>query len=164
MPSFDLISKLDEMELQNAINQTDKIIAGRFDFKNSEAKAEWKKKDNIIEIRAEDEMKVKAVLEILRTSMVKRGMGLKGTEVSPIEPTGLKMKKCTMSLKNGIDKENQKVINKLIKESGAKVKSQFMDEKFRIESKSIDELQAVFHMLKKSEEVKIELQMDNLKR
>lgn len=164
MPSFDLVCKLDEMELQNAINLTEKIVSGRFDFKGSEAKAEWKQKENTIEIRAEDETKVKAVLEILRTNMLKRGIGLKGMEVSEISATGMKMKKMTIKLSSSIDKDNQKAISKVIKDSGFKGKAQYMDEKYRLESKSIDELQTVFRLLKESKEVKIDLQMENMKR
>ena len=164
MASFDLVCKLDEMELQNAINQTEKVISGRFDFKNSEARAEWKQKENMIEIRAEDDTKVKAVLEILRTNMLKRGIGLKGMEESEITATGMKMKKMTIKLSSSIDKENQKAISKIIKESGFKGKAQYMDEKYRLESKSIDELQTVFKLLKTSPEVKIDLQMENMKR
>lgn len=164
MPSFDLVCKLDEMELQNAINLTEKIVSGRFDFKGSDAKAEWKQKENTIEIRAEDETKVKAVLEILRTNMLKRGIGLKGMEESEISATGMKMKKMTIKLSSSIGKDNQKAISKVIKDSGFKGKAQYMDEKYRLESKSIDELQTVFRLLKESKEVKIDLQMENMKR
>lgn len=152
------------MELQNALLTSEKVISGRFDFKNSDAKIEWKEKEAIIEIRAEDDTKVKAVLEILRGNMVKRGIGLKGMEESPIEPTGLKMKKMTLKLKNGIDKESARTIQKLIKENGGKVKAQYMDEKFRLESKSIDELQAAYQMLRTSKELNIDLSMENMKR
>ncbi len=164
MASFDLICRLDEMELQNAINQTEKVISGRFDFKGSEAKIEWKQKENSIEIRAEDDTKVKAVLEILRTNMLKRGIGIKGMEESDITPTGMKMKKMNLKLSSGIDKDNQKAISKVIKESGFKGKAQYMDEKYRLESKSIDELQTLFRLLRESKEVKIDLQMENMKR
>lgn len=164
MASFDLICKLDEMELQNAILQTEKIIGGRFDFKGSEAKAEWKQKENTVEIRAEDDTKVKAVLEILRTNMLKRGIGLKGMEESEITATGMKMKKMTIKLSSGIDKDAQKAISKIIKESGFKGKAQYMDEKYRLESKSIDELQGIYRLLKESKEVKIDLSMENIKR
>ncbi len=164
MPSFDLVSKLDAMELQNALLTTEKTIHGRFDFKGSEAKAEYKEKEKIIEIRAEDEMKVKAVRDILMTNMGKRGLGLKGLEETPIEATGMKMKKMTIKMVSGIDKEKAKIINKLLKESGSKVKSQYMDEKFRLESKNIDDLQAAFQMLKNSKELNLDLQMENMKR
>ena len=90
MASFDLVSKIDEMELQNALKNTDKQILGRFDFKGSDAKAEYKEKENVIEIRAEDEMKVKAILDILRTNMGKRGISTRGMKESEIQSSGLK--------------------------------------------------------------------------
>lgn len=164
MPSFDLTSKVDTMELQNVIKATEKVIAGRFDFKTSEASIEWKEKEFILEIRAEDDTKVKAVLEILRGNMVKRGIGVRGMEESPIEPTGMKMKKLTLKLKNGIDKDKSRIIQKIIKEAGGKVKAQYMDEKFRLEAKSIDDLQAAYHMLRTSKELDLDLQMENMKR
>jgi cyclic-di-GMP-binding protein len=164
MPSFDLVCKMDSMELANALLQTEKVIAGRFDFKGSEAKAEYKEKENIIEIRGEDETRVKTVLEILRMNMGKRGIGLKGMVESKIEPSGLKMKKMTLKLTSGIDKDKSKIISRLIKDSSFKVKSQYMDEKFRIESKSIDDLQGIYQMLKTNKEVELDLQMENMKR
>ena len=164
MPSFDLVSKINEMELQNAIGNAEKIIGGRFDFKSSEAKIEFKPKDKVIELRAEDDTKVKALLDILRTSMGKRGIGFKGMKESEITPTGMKMKKMTLSLSAGFDKDAVKLMNRLIKESGFKGKSQYMDEKYRIESKSIDELQGLFQFLKNHKELDLEISMENLKR
>jgi uncharacterized protein YajQ (UPF0234 family) len=164
MPSFDLVSKINEMELQNAIGNAEKIIGGRFDFKSSEAKIEFKPKDKVIELRAEDDTKVKALLDILRTSMGKRGIGFKGMKESEITPTGMKMKKMTLSLSAGFDKDAVKLMNRLIKESGFKGKSQYMDEKYRIESKSIDELQGLFQFLKNHKELDLEINMENLKR
>jgi len=164
MASFDLVSKIDEMELSNALKNTEKMIAGRFDFKGSEAKAEYKEKEKVIELRAEDEMKLKAVLDILRTNMGKRGIGMKGMKESEIENSGLKNKKMTLSLTTGFDKDAQKLMNRLIKESGFKGKSQYMDEKYRIESKSIDELQALFQFLRAHKDMTLELHMENMKR
>ncbi len=164
MPSFDLVSKIDSMELMNALQTTEKVIAGRFDFKGSDAKVEWKEKENLIEIRAENETRVKAVLEILRSSMLKRGIGVRGMEESPVTPTGMQMHKMTLKLSNGISKDKSRIVQKLIKDAGGKVKAQYMDEKFRLESKSIDDLQAAFHMLKTSKELDLDLQMENMKR
>ncbi len=152
------------MELHNALKNTEKVISGRFDFKGSEAKAEYKEKEKIIEIKAEDEMKVKTVLDILRTNMGKRGIGFRGMKESPIENSGLKAKKMTLSLSTGFDKDAQKLVNRLIKESGFKGKSQYMDEKFRLESKSIDELQTLFQFLKTHKDMNLELNMENMKR
>lgn len=164
MASFDLVSKIDEMELANALQNTDKQILSRFDFKGSDAKAEYKEKEKVIEIMAEGEMKVKAILDILRTNMGKRGISTKGMKESEITSSGLKNKKMTLTLVSGFDKEAQKLINRLIKESGFKGKTQYMDEKYRVESKSIDELQAFFHFLKTHKDMNLELNMENLKR
>lgn len=164
MASFDLVSKIDEMELANALKNTEKQILGRFDFKGSDAKAEHKEKENIIEIKAEDEMKVKAILDILRTNLGKRGIGTRGMQESEITSAGLKTKKMTLSLTSGFDKDAQKLMNRLIKESGFKGKTQYMDEKYRVESKSIDELQTLFQFLRTHTDMNLELSMENLKR
>lgn len=164
MASFDLVSKIDDMELSNALKNTEKMISGRFDFKGSDAKAEYKEKEKVIEIRAEDEMKIKAVLDILRTNMGKRGIGMRGMKESEIENSGLKNKKMTLSLTTGFDKDAQKLMNRLIKESGFKGKSQYMDEKYRVESKSIDELQTLFQFLRSHKDMNLELHMENMKR
>lgn len=164
MASFDLVSKIDEMELSNALKNTEKMIQGRFDFKGSDAKAEYKEKEKVIEIKAESEMQVKAVLDILRTNMGKRGIGMRGMKESDIENSGLKKMKMTLSLTAGFDKEAQKMMNRLIKESGFKGKSQYMDEKYRIESKSIDDLQQLYQFLKTHKDMNLELHMENMKR
>lgn len=162
MPSFDLVSKMDKMELQNAVNTAVKIFTGRFDFKGSNASIEILK-DNI-EIKAEDETKVKAVMDILQSQMGKRGIGLKGLEKSEITPTGMKMMKQTIALKNGIDKDSAKKIQKLIKDAGLKINASYMDEKMRVEGKQIDDLQSFFQMLKNSKDILLDFSMENLKR
>ncbi|MBA2405079.1 MAG: DUF520 family protein [Bdellovibrionales bacterium] len=164
MASFDLVSKIDEMELANALQNTDKQIISRFDFKGSDAKADYKEDENIIEISAEDDMKVKAILDILRTNMGKRGIGMRGMKASEITSSGLKKKKMTLTLTAGFDKEAQKLVNRLLKESGFKGKTQYMDDKYRVESKSIDELQELYQFLKNHKDMNLELSMKNLKR
>lgn len=164
MASFDLVSKIDEMELSNALKNTEKMIQGRYDFKGSEAGAEYKEKEKLIEIKAETEMQVRAVLDILRTNMGKRGIGFKGMKESDIQDSGLKKKKMTLSITTGFDKDAQKLMNRLIKESGFKGKSQYMDEKYRLESKSIDDLQGVFQFLRNHKDMNLELHMENMKR
>ena len=164
MASFDLVSRIDEMELSNALKNTEKMVQGRFDFKGSEAKAEYKEKEKVIEIKAEDEMKIRAVLDILRTNMGKRGIGMRGMKESEIENSGLKNKKMTLSLTTGFDKDAQKLMNRLIKESGFKGTSNYMDEKYRVESKSIDDLQTLFQFLRTHKDMNLELHMENMKR
>lgn len=152
------------MELANALKNTEKTIQGRFDFKGSEAGAEYKDKEKVIEIRAEDEMKVKTVLDILQTNMGKRGISILGMKNSEIQPWGTKNKKMTITLTTGFDKDAQKLVNRLLKESGFKGKSQYMDEKFRLESKSIDELQEVYQFLRTHKDMNLQLRMENMKR
>jgi len=96
--------------------------------------------------------------------MGKRGIGFRGMKESQIENSGLKAKKLTLTLTTGFDKDAQKLVNRLIKESGFKGKSQYMDEKFRLESKSIDELQSLYQFLKTHKDMTLELHMENMKR
>ena len=162
MPSFDLVSKLDMGELKNVINQTERQIAGRYDFKGADVRVELK--EEIVELWAPDEYKINAVLDILRTNMVKRSIGMNALEPEEPVPTGRNMLKQILQIKKGIDKEKGKQINKLIKNSGHKVTPAYVDEKIRITGKKIDDLQAIFGMLKGHKDVKLELQMENMKK
>ena len=163
MPSFDLISNLDIGELKNALNMAKKQITGRYDFKGSKISLEFQKNDTELELKAEDDYKLKAALDIFYSSMGKRNLGLKGLEVGDIVPTGNQMYKQVIVIKSGIDKEQGKIINKLIKNSGLKASSQYLDEKIRITSKKIDDLQSVFKMLREHKDVNIDLSMENMK-
>ena len=163
MPSFDLISKLDMGELKNALNMAVKQIGGRYDFKGSKISLDLVKGDSELLIKAEDEYKMTAALDIFYGCMGKRGLGLKGLEVGDVEPSGNQMYKQVILIKSGIDKEQGKIINKAIKSSGLKVTSQYLDEKIRVTSKKIDELQSTFKMLRAHKEVNIDLAMENIK-
>ncbi len=162
MPSFDLVSKTDMMEMKNVVQMAQREIGARYDFKGSNTELELK--ENTIELKAPDEYKMKAALEILRGQMAKRNMGQRCIDPGKVEPSGNRGMKQTITIKNGIDKEKAKLINRLIKDSGLKVQSSIMDEKVRVVGKKIDDLQDVYRLLKTSKEVDIELQMENMKR
>ena len=162
MPSFDLVSKTDMMEMKNALQMAQKEINARYDFKGSDVSLELK--DTTIELRAEDDYKMKAALEIFRGQLVKRNIGQRCIDPQKIEPSGNRMMKQTINIKNGIEKEKAKQINKIIKDSGLKVSSSIMDDKIRITGKKIDDLQGAYQMLRSNKEVDIELQMENMKR
>jgi len=162
MPSFDMISKLNMGEMKNALLQAQKEIETRYDFKGSNTTIEMKGEDEI-EICGEDDYKVKASLDILYTKMGKRGLGLKGIEAGELIPFGFKRIRQTLKIKQGIDKEQAKIINKLIKDSGLKVTTSYMDEKIRVTAKKIDDLQAAFQLAKSHKDVILELQMENMK-
>jgi uncharacterized protein YajQ (UPF0234 family) len=139
-----------------------KELDNRYDFKGSDTTLELK--ETTIELRANDDYKMKAALEILRGQMVKRNIGQRCIDPQKIEPSGNRMLKQLINIKNGIEKEKAKLINKVIKDSGLKVQSSIMDDKIRVTAKKIDDLQEVFYMLRTNKEVDIELQMENMKR
>ncbi len=162
MPSFDIVSKVDMGELKNAILQTQKEIATRFDFKGSKTSVELTSEN--VEIMAEDESKMKSALDVLRTKMAKRNVGMRTLEAGPVEPSSGQMWKQVLKLKQGVDKDQGRLLNRLVKESGLKVTSSYMDEKVRVQSKKIDDLQSLWAFVKNHKEVLIDLQMENMKR
>lgn len=162
MPSFDLVSKTDMMEMKNAINMAQKEMNARYDFKGSNVELEFK--ETSIDLRAEDDYKMKAALDIFRGQLVKRNLGQKCIDPQKVEPHGNRMLKQNILIKNGIEKEMAKKINKIIKDSGLKVQSSIMDDKIRVTAKKIDDLQEVYQMLRNHKDVTVELQMENMKR
>ena len=139
-----------------------KEVNSRYDFKGSDTSFELK--ESAIELRADDDYKMKAALEILRGQLVKRNIGQRCIDPQKVEPSGNRMLKQTINIKNGIDKEKARTINKLVKESGLKVSSSILDDKIRLTGKKIDDLQEVFQFLRKHKDVDIELQIENMKR
>lgn len=164
MPSFDIVSKLDMGEFKNALAQAEKEVNNRYDFKGSNTGYELKESAMTIEILGSNDYQVKAALEILRGKMANRGLSQKAVETGDIEPTGNRMFKMVITLKAGVDKEQGKLLNKLVKESGFKLTSAYMDEKIRVTGKSIDDLQGLWAFVKDHNEVKVPLQMENMKR
>jgi len=162
MPSFDLVSSLDIGEMKNAIQLAQKQISGRYDFKGSNCTLDFNG-TNSIELKGDSEYQVKTILSLLYENMAKRGLGLKCIEAKDIEPSGNQKYKQIIILNSGIDKEKGKVINKLIKKSGLKVTSQYLDEKIRVTGKKIDDLQATFKLLKSDDSVEIDLRIENMK-
>lgn len=163
MPSFDLISKLDMSELKNVVQMAQKQISGRYDFKGSKCTVSLINNEKELEIIAEDDYKIRAALDIFRTNMAKRKLGMKSLEVLDAKPSGNQMMKQIILLKSGIDKETGKLINKIIKGSGMKITSQYLDEKVRITGKKIDDLQTIFQKLRNDDQVKVDLTMENMK-
>lgn len=158
--SFDIVSKMDMQELTNAVHQTEKEIDNRFDFKNSKSSLKLEK-DALI-IASEDEYKLNAVIDILQTKMVKRGITLKNLDFGKIEPASLGTVRQRLGLKQGIDQENAKKINILIRDSKLKVKSQIQGDQIRVTGKSRDDLQQIIQLLRKAD-LPLDLQFNNLK-
>lgn len=161
MPAFDIVSKIDMGEMKNVVNQADREISTRYDFKGSKSKIILE--ENHIELKAEDEYKIKAILDILRSKMAKRDIGMNAVEPGEIKPSGNRELKQLLTLKQGIDKEQGKIINKIVKNSKLKISSSTLDEKIRITGKKIDDLQQIWGIIRTHKDVKIELQMENMK-
>ena len=140
MPSFDIVVNVDLQELDNAINQAQKELAQRYDFKGSKSKIEWDKKKEVTVV-GDDEFKLNAVLEILKGKITKRGLSVKNLTFGKMEPVFEGTIRQKITLQQGIPSEKAKEINKLIKDRKLKVQSQIQDEQVRVTGKKRDDLQ-----------------------
>ena len=144
--SFDIVSKVDKMEVDNALNQTQRELATRYDFKNTGAKIDWS--GEVISIEAESEERVKAALDVFQEKLIKRGVSLKSIDPKEPQQSG-KIYKITAPLKEGISQENAKKVSKLIRDEGPKsVKTQIQGDELRVSSKSRDDLQETISLVK----------------
>ena len=144
--SFDIVSKVERQEVDNALNQTGREIATRFDFKNVGASIEWSGEK--IEMKANGEERVKAILDVFQGKLVKRGISLKALDAGDPQLSG-KEYKIFATIQEGITQDNAKKIAKIIRDEGPKgVKAQVQGEELRVSSKSRDDLQAVQALLR----------------
>ncbi len=150
MPSFDIVVKTDVQEVDNAVNQAQKELAQRYDFKGSKAKIEWDKKAEIILV-GDDDYKLKALTDIVQTKLVKRGISIKNLTFSTPENAFEGTLRQKVSLTQGVPVEKAKELNKMIKDSKLKVSSQFQDEQVRVTGKKRDDLQDVMALVKKAD-------------
>jgi len=158
--SFDIVSKLDMQELQNAVTQAEREIATRFDFKGS--KSEFTLEKDELVIVSDDEFKLKSVIDILQSKMARRGVSTKNMEFGKIEPAAGGTVRQRVRIKQGIGQEEAKKINALIRDSKLKVKSQILGDHIRVSGKSKDDLQAVIAMLRQAD-LPLDLQFVNMK-
>jgi uncharacterized protein YajQ (UPF0234 family) len=147
--SFDVVSKVDRQEVDNALNQAAKEISQRYDFKNVDASIAWS--GETIVMRANSEDRVKAVLDVFQTKLIKRGVSLKAVDAGDPHLSG-KEYRIEAGLKEGLDQENAKKISKIIREQGPKnIKAQITGDELRVSAKSRDDLQSVIALLKGSD-------------
>ena len=161
MPSFDVVSEVDRQELRNAVDQAQREMSQRFDFKGTNSEIE--QNELVITIRTISEEKARAVRVLLEERMVKRGMSLKGIDWGKIEQASGDTVRQVVTVKVGISSDKAKEINKLIKEKGPKgISSQTQGEQVRVTGKKRDDLQAVIALLK-GEDLGIPLQFENFR-
>ena len=158
--TFDIVSKVDKMEAENAVNQAQKEIATRYDFKNVGASVEWSGEKLLLKASAEE--RVKAVLDVVEQKFIKRGISLRSLDAGEPYPSG-KEYRIEIGLKNGISSEDAKKVAKIIRDEGPKsVKSQIQGDELRVQSKSRDDLQATMAMLK-GKDLDVDLQFVNFR-
>ncbi len=148
MPSFDVISEVDQHELTNAVDQTNREIGKRFDFKGTEAQVD--QNDRELTLIADEEFQIKQILEILRLKMANRKLDVRSLELGEIVKSG-KTVRMTATAKHGIDKDMARKIVKLIKDMKIKVQSQIQGDQVRVSGKKRDDLQAVMAMLREAD-------------
>ena len=146
MPSFDIVSKVDQQVLDNAINVTRKEITNRFDFKDSPVKIDLNKKDMKIDLEAESDMKLKQIVDVLISRSIKQGLDPLAFDFGKEAHQSGKVTRQEVAVRNGLKQEDAKKVTKLIKDSGLKVQSQIMDDLIRVTAKKIDDLQAVIKL------------------
>jgi uncharacterized protein YajQ (UPF0234 family) len=162
-PSFDITSTVDLQEVDNAVNQAKKELAQRYDFKGSKASIELKANDNLIEIIADDNFKLEAVMEILTTRLVRRGVPTKNMKPSEIETVGSGLVKRRMELQQGISSDAAREITKFVKEQKLKkIQVTIQGDQLRVTSGSRDQLQDAIQILR-GQDFGVELQFGNFR-
>lgn len=161
MPSFDVVSEVNVQEVRNAVDQVDREIGTRYDFKGSKASIEFQD-ESIIILVADDQMKLSAMQELLRQKLAKRGVSVRSVEFKDPQAAGGDTLRQEVLVKQGLKEEDLKRLNKQIKGLGLKVSSQIQGDQLRVTGKKRDDLQAVIAGLR--EQVKdIELQFTNFR-
>jgi hypothetical protein len=149
-PSFDIVSKVDRQEVDNALRQAEKEITTRFDFRGTGANLSWAGEE-AVSLQAETEDRVRAALEVFKEKLVKRNISLKALDAGEPRPSG-KTYRIDAKIIQGIDSEKAKAISKKIRDEGPKgVQAQIQGDQLRVTGKKKDDLQAVIALLKQSD-------------
>ena len=157
--SFDVVSKVDRQEVDNALNQASKELSTRFDFRGTDTTIAWKG-DEVIEIVSSTEERAKAAVDVFKEKLVRRDISMKAFDAGDPQASG-KTYKVSGSLKQGIDSEQAKKITKIIRDEGPKgIKAQIQGDEIRVSSKKRDDLQTIIALLKQAD-IDVALQFVN---
>ena len=160
MPSFDIVSVVDMQEVDNAVNQEVKEIGQRYDFKGSKTEVALEK--DSVKVLTEDEFRLKAVVDILQSKFIKRGISLKALQYGKAEPASGGKVRQIISIQQGISKEKGREIIALVKETKLRVQSQIQEEQVRVTGKNINDLQEIIRLLK-GKDLGVEMQYVNFR-
>jgi uncharacterized protein YajQ (UPF0234 family) len=151
MNSFDIVSEINWQEIDNAINQARKEIQQRYDFKGSKSSIEMSQKEKTLTILADDDFKLRAVVDILQNKLIKRSIPLKALKYKEAEPAHGSMVRQIVEVLQGISKDNARLIVKMIKDRKMKVQAAIMDDQVRVSGKDKDDLQEVISLIKSAD-------------
>ena len=161
--TFDITSTIDMQEVDNAVNQATKEVGQRYDFKGATAEIDLDREAGTLTLTADDDYRLKALIDVLQSKLIKRGVPIRNLDYGKVETGSLGKVRQVVTLQQGISTEKGKEIVKAIKSGGfKKVQAQIQDDQVRVQSPSIDELQAVIAVLKK-EDFGVELQFGNFR-
>ncbi len=149
--SFDIVSKVDLQEVLNSVQQAMREIGQRFDFKGSKSTIELNKEKHEITVVSDDETKLKSVIDILQTKLVKRGISLKALTYGKVEQASGGTVRQIITLQQGIPVEKAKEIVKMIKDAKLKVQSEIQKDQVRVRAKKIDDLQTIINLVKEKD-------------
>ncbi len=145
--SFDIVSKADLSEVKNAVQQTEREIGTRYDFKGSVSKIDFDEKETLT-LLSDDENRLTALIDVLQSKLMKRGIDIRFLDYGKLEPASKGTVRQVLTIKNGLPMETAKKIVKLIKDQGIKANGQIQDAQVRVTSKSKDDLQSVMTAVK----------------
>ena len=160
MPSFDVVSRVDLQEIDNALNQTRKEVAQRYDLKDSKTEIGWDQKE--IVVTSADDFKVKAVVDVLQSKLVRRNVPIKNLDYGKIEPAAGGRARQAITVQQGIDTDKGRENAKKVKASGIKVQAQIVQDEVRVSGKKRDDLQAMIQALR-AEDFGVALQFVNFR-
>jgi uncharacterized protein YajQ (UPF0234 family) len=163
MASFDIVSRVDLQEVDNAVNMTKKTILTRYDFRGSKTEIDLDKKDKKLRVVTEDDMKMRAVQEMLLENMVRRKIDPKALEGKEAQPTAHGMIQKEIAIKEGVDADTARAVVKLVKGLNLKLQAAIQDQQVRISGKQLDDLQAVIQAVRAAK-IGIPLQFINMTR
>ncbi|WP_317930643.1 YajQ family cyclic di-GMP-binding protein [Halioxenophilus sp. WMMB6] len=159
MPSFDVVSEVDKQVLTNSVDQANRLIGNRFDFKGVDA--EFTRQEYVVFLRADAEIQINQMLDILKSTLHKNNVDIRCLEEGKLEQSG-KQVKTQVTVRTGLDQDLTRKIVKLIKDSKIKVQSQIQGDQVRVTGKKRDELQAIIAMLRAAD-LDMPLQFDNFR-
>jgi hypothetical protein len=161
MPSFDIVSKVDEQEVDNAVNQAIKEMSQRYDFKGSKSEIKWENKGEIT-LTGDDDYKLNAIIDMLQNKLIKRGVSIKSLEYGNVEEASGGLKRQVIKIIQGVDSDKAKAIVKFIKGKKLKVQAQIQGDQLRVTGKKLDDLQEVIAVVK-GEDFGVDLQFENMR-